>query len=80
MAIRLSHSCANCSALNPSMQCKVHDVKVTTHYTCDSFAKKMDFDKARECSSCARFEAASCAHPQKAAAGMLCSSWTPQTH
>ncbi|EPR67648.1 hypothetical protein ADICYQ_3288 [Cyclobacterium qasimii M12-11B] len=33
----------------------------------------------RNCDSCLRYETDDCANPQKAAPGMLCSHWAPQS-
>jgi hypothetical protein len=78
MPIRLATNCGHCSALAPSNHCKVHDIKVNEQYTCDRFSMMPKFDAARHCSNCSRFKTDSCAHPNKAAEGMLCASWAPQ--
>ncbi len=77
MAIRLSSNCSNCAELTPAAECNVHKVKVNANYTCDSFALKNDLAVDRQCTSCTRHNTDSCAHPDKAAPGMLCSSWAP---
>jgi hypothetical protein len=78
MAIRLGNSCANCDNLKDKNQCKIHGVNVSDGYTCDSFEMKLALKNDPNCGSCIRFEASSCANPEKAAQGMLCSSWAPQ--
>lgn len=78
MPIRLSHSCSHCQALSADHTCQVHEVKVSSEYTCDQFSLKPKLTSARHCKTCARYGQKSCAHPQKAAEGMLCSSWAPQ--
>lgn len=77
MAIRLSSTCLNCANLKNDASCKVHEVKVSSNYTCDQFELRADLDYDRECSNCARHGQDDCAHPEKAAAGMLCTSWAP---
>lgn len=79
MAIRLSQSCTNCAALSDSMMCNIHKVKVSDRYTCDQFTKSVDFNAERDCTTCSRHGQESCAHPDKAAEGMLCTSWSPIT-
>jgi hypothetical protein len=78
MAIRLANSCAHCEALSAQHQCKVHDIKVDENYVCDHFSFNPSLSTVRHCGSCARHKTDTCAHPQKAAQGMLCSSWAPQ--
>jgi len=78
MAIRLSHSCSHCKELNSGNICGVHDVKVNSEYTCDSFTIRTSLKTSRDCTNCARFNGETCAHPKTAAEGMLCSSWAPQ--
>jgi len=77
MAIRLSSTCLNCSNLSSNSVCNLHQVKVSSNYTCDQFSLKAELDVDRSCTTCARHETPSCAHPDKAAAGMLCTSWAP---
>lgn len=78
MPIRISSSCTNCEALSAGSHCQVHDVQVNEHYTCDQFSLKAQLSAQRQCKNCARFKTQSCAHPNKAAEGMLCASWAPQ--
>lgn len=78
MPIRLASNCGHCAALSPANHCKVHDIKVNENYTCDRFSMVPNLNTARECSNCARFKTETCAHPSKAAEGMLCASWAPQ--
>ncbi|MEM7187198.1 MAG: hypothetical protein AAF466_11120 [Bacteroidota bacterium] len=78
MAIRLGNSCGNCEHLQMPAQCGVHGVNVSAGYTCDSFEMKAALKNDPNCVTCARHEGPSCANPQKAAPGMLCSSWAPQ--
>ena len=78
MSIRIGNSCGNCDNLTNNHQCGVHEVQVSESYTCDSFEMKVALKNDPNCSSCSRFEKASCANPQKAAAGMLCSKWAPE--
>jgi hypothetical protein len=40
MSIRVGNSCVNCENLSTNEICKVHGVKVSTSYTCDSFEMK----------------------------------------
>ena len=77
MAIRLSSNCTNCAELSPAVMCNVHKVKVSENYTCNSFTLKTSLNIETDCTSCARFNAESCAHPSKASEGMSCSSWAP---
>ncbi|MBQ0734483.1 hypothetical protein [Aquimarina celericrescens] len=78
MAIRLGNSCENCENLMQNDTCKVHGVKVSSSYTCDSFEMKAVLKDNRNCVTCMRYESSDCANPQKAAPGMLCSHWAPQ--
>ncbi|KAA1245182.1 hypothetical protein [Aquimarina sp. RZ0] len=78
MAIRLGNSCENCENLMTNNTCKVHGVKVSSSYTCDSFEMKAVLKDDRNCVTCLRYETNECANPQKAAPGMLCSQWAPQ--
>ncbi|UZO82341.1 hypothetical protein NBT05_07655 [Aquimarina sp. ERC-38] len=78
MAIRLGNSCENCENLNENSTCRVHGVKVSSSYTCDSFDMKLSLKDDRNCVTCVRYETSDCANPQKAAPGMLCSHWAPQ--
>jgi hypothetical protein len=78
MSIRIGNSCVNCENLAVNETCKVHGVKVSTSYTCDSFEMKAALKNDPNCGTCARYESTSCANPKKAAPGMLCSQWAPQ--
>jgi hypothetical protein len=78
MSIRIGNSCVNCDNLAENEMCKVHGVKVSNSYTCDSFEMKTALKNDPNCVTCARYEESSCANPQKAAPGMLCSQWAPQ--
>lgn len=78
MAIRLGNSCVNCENLSANEQCKIHGVKVSDNYTCDSFEMKVALKNDPNCGTCARFETSTCANPQKASPGMLCAHWAPQ--
>jgi len=78
MAIRLGNSCVNCENLTDKNLCSIHDVTVSKSYTCDTFEMKASLRDDMNCASCARFESATCANPQKAAPAMLCSHWAPQ--
>ncbi len=75
--IRLSTNCTNCAEMAHDAFCRVHEVKVSENYTCDSFSPTSRFNTQRQCTSCARYQSDSCAHPDKASEGMLCSSWAP---
>lgn len=77
MAIRLSSSCQNCSNLESTATCQIHGVKVSSTYTCDQFSMKFALSEERQCTNCARHQTDTCAHPDKAAEGMLCTSWAP---
>ncbi len=79
MAIRLSSTCLNCSNLKEDYVCSVHKVKVSSNYTCNHFQLKAELDVDRQCTNCARYKGDDCAHPEKAAEGMLCTSWAPAT-
>ena len=79
MAIRLGSNCVNCENLMSDQMCKVHGVKVGSHYTCDSFNMKAELTDERDCTTCVRFEQDDCANPGKAAPGMMCSVWAPQS-
>jgi len=78
MSIRIGNSCVNCENLGPQDVCEVHKVKVATSYTCDSFEMKAALKNDPNCVTCVRYETETCANPQKAAPGMLCSQWAPQ--
>ncbi len=79
MAIRLGNTCSNCDNFMSDNKCKVHGVKVNGHYTCDSFDMKAGLISERDCTSCLRFEKDDCANPSKAAPGMMCAVWAPQS-
>ncbi|GEQ85122.1 hypothetical protein ULMS_06300 [Patiriisocius marinistellae] len=78
MSIRLGNSCTNCENLVDGMNCKIHGVQVSDSYTCDSFEMKAALKNDPNCTTCSRYEGPTCANPQKAALGMLCSHWAPQ--
>ncbi|MFT7284558.1 hypothetical protein [Nonlabens sp.] len=78
MSIRMGNSCVNCDNLMGDDTCKVHVVKISTSYTCDSFEMKAALKDDPNCVSCARYEGPSCSNPQKAALGMLRAQWAPQ--
>ena len=78
MSIRLANNCVNCENLLDGSICKVHGVKVSNSYTCDTFEMKAVLKDDRNCVTCVRYETSDCANPQKAAPGMLCSQWAPQ--
>lgn len=78
MSIRLGNSCENCSNLAAGKICEIHEVKVSSGYTCDSFNMKAALKDDPNCTTCSRYQGPTCAHPQKAAPGMLCSHWAPQ--
>jgi len=78
MSIRIGNSCINCENLKSNKLCKVHGVKVATNYTCDSFNMKAALKNDPNCGNCARYETTTCANPQKATPGMLCSHWAPE--
>ncbi len=75
--IRLSTNCTNCAEMTDETFCKIHQVKVNGNYTCDSFTPGSGFNIQRQCTSCVRYQSESCAHPDKASEGMMCSSWAP---
>lgn len=77
MAIRLSSNCTNCGSLSTESMCNIHQVKVSENYTCDEFNFKASMKEDRQCTTCSRHKTESCAHPDKAAEGMLCTSWAP---
>ncbi|MDT0554699.1 hypothetical protein [Patiriisocius hiemis] len=77
MAIRLANNCSNCENLLDGNLCTKHKVIVNAHYTCNNFEMK-SLDE-RNCVTCSRYEESDCANPTKAAPGMLCASWAPQT-
>lgn len=79
MSIRIGNSCINCENLGANEVCKVHGVKVSTSYTCDSFDMKAAIKNDPNCITCARYQEPDCANPSKAAPGMLCSHWAPQS-
>ena len=79
MAIRLGNNCGNCENFTGDHLCKVHQVKVGNHYTCDSFEMKANLVNAGDCTTCLRLEREDCANPTKAAPGMMCSVWAPQS-
>lgn len=77
MAIRLSTTCINCTAMTQESMCKVHEVKISANYTCDSFDLRPELSGQKDCTVCTRFQKESCTHPAKAAEGMFCLSWAP---
>jgi len=77
MAIQYSHNCMNCKNLMENNYCSVHQVMVSGRYTCEKFNMKDEFLSDRNCTNCKKYETSDCAHPDKAAPGMLCRSWTP---
>jgi hypothetical protein len=77
MSIRIGNSCVNCEKLEMNNMCKLHKVKVSTSYTCDSFSIKAALKDDPNCGTCAKFETSTCANPTKASKGMLCSHWAP---
>lgn len=77
MSIRLANNCSNCDNMMEGGVCRVHGVKVSNSYTCDSFDMKAALKDDRNCVTCVRYETSDCANPQKAAPGMLCSHWAP---
>jgi hypothetical protein len=78
MSIRLASNCAHCDSLSAANFCNVHEIKVNENYTCERFSLRPDIAAERHCGNCARHNSDTCAHPNKAAEGMLCSSWAPQ--
>ncbi len=78
MSIRLANNCINCENIMEGSVCKIHGVKVSNSYTCDSFEMKAALKDDRNCVTCVRYETSDCVNPQKAAPGMLCSHWAPQ--
>ncbi|MAZ27208.1 MAG: hypothetical protein CL868_09055 [Cytophagaceae bacterium] len=78
MAIRLGNSCLNCDNLIEGDYCKVHEINVSERHTCDSFEMKAVLKDNPDCTTCSRYEGPTCAHPQKASPGMMCSHWAPQ--
>jgi hypothetical protein len=77
MAIRFANNCSNCVNLVENAFCSKHEVLVSQKYTCDQFDMKAELKNERSCVNCNKHETSSCAHPSKAAPGMLCSSWAP---
>lgn len=77
MAIRFANNCSNCKNLIENTFCSKHEVLVSQKYTCDQFDMRMELKNERSCSNCHKHETANCAHPTKAAPGMLCASWAP---
>ena len=78
MPIRLASNCTHCESLETTNFCSFHNIKVNANYTCDRFSLVPKLDHERQCSNCARHQTDSCAHPEKAAEGMMCSSYAPQ--
>jgi hypothetical protein len=78
MAIRFANNCGNCKYLVENAFCSQHNVMVSSKYTCDQFKMKAALKNERSCSDCSKYESELCAHPKKAAPGMLCNSWSPQ--
>jgi hypothetical protein len=77
MAIRFANNCSNCTNLVEKTFCSKHEVLVSQKYTCDLFNMKAELKNERSCSNCKKHETDSCAHPSKAAPGMMCASWAP---
>ena len=78
MSIRIASNCAHCEAFETSHMCGIHKIKVNENYTCERFSMIPELDTERSCTNCARHTTESCAHPETAAAGMMCASWAPQ--
>ena len=76
MSIRLGNSCQNCEKYSDGF-CLLHKVSVGASYTCDSFEMRAALKDDPNCVSCVRFGKEDCAHPHKAAPGMLCNHWAP---
>lgn len=79
MAIRFANNCSNCKNLIEGTFCSKHEVLVSQKYTCDLFDMRAELKNERSCSNCEKHGTSTCAHPTKAAPGMLCSSWAPTT-
>ncbi|MFL1897054.1 hypothetical protein ACJRPK_15225 [Aquimarina sp. 2-A2] len=77
MAIRLGNSCLNCSHLIEGEYCTTHQTTVSNRHTCDSFEMRASLKDDPNCTTCSRYQGPTCANPQKAAPGMLCSHWAP---
>ena len=78
MPIRIASNCSHCESLQSSNICGIHKIKVNENYTCDRFSLTPSLNQERQCGNCARHQTDSCAHPEKAAEGMMCASWAPQ--
>ena len=79
MAIRLGNSCVNCENYTAEGLCLEHKTMVSKRHTCDSFVMMGALKDDSDCSTCSRYQGPTCANPQKAAPGMLCSHWAPQS-
>ena len=77
MAIRFANNCSNCKNLIEKTFCSKHEVLVSQKYTCDLFDMKAELKNERNCDNCKKQGTVTCAHPSKAAPGMLCASWAP---
>jgi len=79
MSIRRANNCNNCENLQANGYCSVHEVEVSASYVCDSFEMKTELKNEEDCTSCSRFKTENCANPEKAAPGMMCKHWAPQS-
>lgn len=77
MAIRLVNGCVNCQNLSPENVCKVHETKVESKHTCDSFDMRVSLKGEVDCMSCAKYSTNKCPNQAHAAADMLCNQWAP---
>ncbi|GJM63407.1 hypothetical protein [Persicobacter diffluens] len=76
MEIKKANTCINCDHLMPNHLCEVNETLVTFDQTCDSFDKRLELHKNSDCGNCAKHEQTSCAHPDTAVTGMLCTSYS----
>ena len=77
MSIRLSNSCPNCDHFTNDGFCRHHKTEVSAKHTCDSFDMSAKIKDSEQCGNCTKYGSLNCAHPNKAALGMLCAAYAP---
>ena len=80
MAIRLVNGCVNCENLTAENVCKLHQTKVESKHTCDSFNMRPSLQGEVDCLSCAKYNTPACANLSHAAKGMLCNELATETN
>ena len=71
MSIRLVNGCVNCQNLTADSICKIHEAKVESIHTCDSFNMRVSLKSEVTCISCIKYFSNKCPNQAKAAPAML---------